>query len=111
MADNPALIESAIREINSEDDGAFVTFAVAANDDLWVQYLRATINAHYPFSVDPKQNLRTFTFSRVEEWVPGEYVWLEVALSERDMALWIDRYFREVLGCEADYRLIASRDE
>ena len=109
-AANIDLIEAAVREINAADEGAFVTLADAANDDRWVQYLQNTINASYPFAADPKHGLRTFTFNSVEEWTADGYVWLEVALPERDMALWIDRYFREVLGCDAGYRLIQTRD-
>jgi len=107
---NLDIIEAAVREINAAEEGAFVTFADASNDDLWVQYLHSTINARYPFAVDPKQHLRTFSFTRIEEWTADGYVWLELALSERDTALWIDRYLTEVLRCSADYRLIATRD-
>ncbi len=88
-ADAIDLIEAAIREINAAEEGAFVTLADASNDDLWVQYLHDTINARYPFSTDPKHNLRTFTFASVEEWTADGYVWLNVELPERDMALWI----------------------
>ncbi len=107
---NLDLIEAAVREINAAEEGAFVTLADALNDDVWVQYLHSTINARYPFSIDPKQHLRNFTFTRIEEWTPDGYVWLELALSERETALWIDRYFQEVLRCGADYRLIQTRD-
>ncbi len=105
------LIEAAVREIETGAEDSFGTFEVVGNSDLFVQYMQRTINARYPFRIDPAQNLRTFTFGSVEEWVADEYVWLDVSLPPSEMAAWIDRYFREVLGCDADYQLTWKREQ
>jgi hypothetical protein len=53
----------------------------------------------------------SFSFTDVEEWTPGASAMIEIFLPEPDLAAWIDRYFKEVLGCPADYQLSWKREQ
>jgi hypothetical protein len=107
---NIALIEAAVLETNIAEEGAFATFVVKGKEDLFVQYIVDGINARYPFSADPRQMLRTFPIFSVEEWVANEYLWVGITLSANDTATWIDRYFREILGCDPGYELVRKSE-
>jgi hypothetical protein len=101
-----ALIEAAIGQVNSGDHDSFGTLTRTGDSSRWVQYTPGTINATYPFEDSPQDRLSAFKFDELMEWTPGVSVTLEYFFEPAEVAIWIDRYFREILGCEADYELI-----
>lgn len=106
MSDVVELITKAVSEIEAGDEDAFGTLRVVGNDDLWVQYLHGTINARYPFDDDTGEQLAGFDYENIEECVPDGYVWLEIDMAQAEIVAWIERYFREILGCADGYELI-----
>lgn len=105
------LIEAAVREINAGEHDSFGTLRVIGDDARWVQYTPGMVNVAYPFDIAPTDKLRDFAFTEVEEWKAGASAMIELFMPERDLAAWIDRYFREVLDCDREYRLTWKREQ
>jgi hypothetical protein len=111
MTSTVKLIEAAVLEINAGDHDSFGTLRVVGDGDRWVQYTPGMVNVAYPFDDPPTERLVSFSFTDVEEWTPGASAMIEIFLPEPDLAAWIDRYFKEVLGCPADYQLSWKREQ
>lgn len=105
------LIEAAVREIDAGGDDSFGTFEVKEDAERWLQYLPGSINAAYPSAAAPEARLATLRFDEVIEWQPNNFVAVVLNKPPADMAVWIDRYFREVLGCEEGYQLAWTREQ
>jgi hypothetical protein len=104
--DRLSLIASNVEQIIGSEHDSFGTFEVVGNDKLWLQYTPGTINAAYPHDEPPHDRLAALGFVDVQEWVKGEYTTADLAFDKADdIAGWIDRYFCEVLGCDAGYDL------
>lgn len=107
-----ALIEAAVREIDGAGrDDAFGTFEVEREPNLWLQYLPGSINAAYPFKQTPEVILAELPFDGMIEWKPEEFLSVELTKPPEQLAVWIDRYFREVLNCRPDYPLSWTREQ
>jgi hypothetical protein len=105
------LIGAAVREIdNAGADDAFGTFEVAGALEHWLQYLPGNINAVYPFRGEPHVLFADLPFDSMIEWKPEEFLAVELKLPPDQLAVWIDRYFRHVLGCKPDYKLTWRRE-
>ena len=112
MNETLALIEAAVREIDGAGaEDAFGTFEVENEPNLWLQYLPGNINAAYPFKQAPEAMLAELTFDGMIEWKPEEFVAVELIRPPRQLAAWIDRYFREILSCSPDYALTWRREQ
>jgi hypothetical protein len=105
-----ALIEAAVREIDAGAEDSFGTFEVAGAAERWLQYLPGNINAAYPFS-DPPETILTLPYDDMIEWQPGNFLAVILNRPPEATAAWIDRYFREMLGCGPDYRLTWLREQ
>lgn len=111
MTSTIELIEAAIREINEGDHDSFGTLRVVSGSDCWVQYTPGMVNVAYPFDIAPAERLKDFSFSDVEEWTSGVSAMIELYAPEPELAAWIDRYFKEILGCEPGYQLTWKREQ
>lgn len=105
------LIEAAVREINAGNDDSFGTFEVKGNEERWLQYLQGNINAVYPSAAAPEAYLATLPFDDMIEWRPNNFLAVVLNKPPEEVAVWIDRYFREVLRCEPDYQLTWRREQ
>lgn len=107
-----ALIEAAVREIdNAGPDDAFGTLEVEGRAEHWVQYLPSNINAAYPFKGEPHVLLAELPFDAMIEWEAEGFLAVVLERPPEQVAAWIDRYFREVLGAKADYKLTWKREQ
>lgn len=107
-----ALIEAAVREINGAGkDDAFGTFEVQGEPNLWLQYLPGNINAAFPYKQLPEVILAALPFDAMIEWKPEEFLAVVLTKPPEQLAAWMDRYFREVLNCRADYQLTWTREQ
>jgi hypothetical protein len=112
VSETLALIEAAVREINDAGtEDAFGTFEVEGEPNLWLQYLPGNINAAYPFKQAPEAMLAELKFDGVIEWKPEEFAAVELVRPPEQLAVWIDRYFREILNCPPDYALTWRREQ
>jgi len=110
MTSTLALIEAAVREIDAGEHDSFGTLEVPGAADRWVQYMPGNVNAVYPFTDAPEARLGELAFDDMIEWKPGEFLAVELFRPPEQLAAWIDRYFREVLGCAPDYKLTWKRE-
>jgi hypothetical protein len=100
------LIADAVREVMCRNGRWFCTITVSGREGPYVQYKRGIINATYPFDHPPSERLERFAFDDVQDWRPGIFATLQVPLTQpMDVAVWIDRYFKEILRCERGYRV------
>lgn len=109
---NLALIEAAVREIDAAGmDDAFGIFEVEGESNLWLQYLPGNINAAYPYRQAPDVILANLPFDAMIEWKPEEFLAVELNRPAAELAVWIDRYFRDVLSARPNYKLTWKREQ
>jgi hypothetical protein len=104
------IIKAAAEEVNGGEHDSFGTFTVVGDEGLWIQYTPGAINAHYPFEDSPSIRLAALGFDELMEWTPMQSATVEHFWKPAEVAVWIDRYFREILGCAASYNLAWKRE-
>ncbi|MDB6069339.1 MAG: hypothetical protein JWL81_510 [Verrucomicrobiales bacterium] len=75
-----------------------------------------TINAAYPFDIDPETRLPALlkrpVIIDVSSFLPGTFLTLAVKdISDRAVVEWVEDYFVDVLGCERGELAIDTRIE
>jgi hypothetical protein len=86
----------------------------AAGGEVWVQVIPGTVNMAYPFDDDPLDRLGACGVDAppaldLIEWDAGSYAAFDVGgVPARDQALFVDRLFVLVLGCDDEYELATS---
>jgi hypothetical protein len=100
-ADQLAEIAPMVREVMAGGDSWCATFEVSGDSSRWVQFMVGTINAAYPRMND--ECVKAFGACDVVDWAPLNFVTVEIERSEaRTIAMWIDRYFAEILDCNGE---------
>ena len=94
---------------------ATFTSVNARGDEVWVQVVGRSINAQYPFEVEPMAQLRALGVRdrpalELITWQAASYVTLDAPnASARDLAFVVNELFVKVLGClDGQYELAVT---
>jgi hypothetical protein len=100
------LIRKQLVTLQTGEHDSFVTFQVPGDVARWIQIGLLDFNAAYPFSDPPEIRLAMFDAIEITEWQANSFVLGEIGMDSPDrFAGLVDRYFREILGCQDDYQL------
>jgi hypothetical protein len=101
-ADQVAEISPMVQEVfEAPSDEMCATFEIVGNPDAWVQVMKSTINAAYPFDISPESHLlevlACLPGSAVTDWEPKKFVTLTFeSTNPRDVAKAVDRCFEKL---------------
>lgn len=110
-ADQIAEIRPVIREVVAGAPDTCATLEVAGAPEKWMQIVDRTINAAYPHTDHPEENVRSLGISlhsaKLVAWESSKFATFEFPELQQDVAsAWIDAYFVRMIGCtEGEYHL------
>lgn len=114
-ADQIAVIRPALQEALRGAPDLCATLELDGNADKWVQFVDDTINAAYPYDIEPQEIVKclpTMAGISLVGWEARKFATFKiVATDPQSLARWIDAYFVGVLDCPADYDLNVACEE